>query len=105
LRFGVHGDSTEQGRSHDEIAFSWFATSPLLPDFHGIVRARIAPRMHTTFTIEGHYHPPFGMFGALFDALIGRHLALATLRDILSDLVAQTAAQHHSFEAMRGATP
>jgi hypothetical protein len=102
LRFGVHGDSTEQGRSHEEIAFSWFATSPFLPDLHGTVRARIAPQMHTTFIIEGLYHPPFGAFGALFDAVIGRHLALATLRDILSDLVAQTGAQHHAFRAMHG---
>jgi hypothetical protein len=97
LRFGIHGDSTEQGRGHEEIVFSWFATSPLLPDFHGIVRASIAPRMHTTFTIEGHYLPPFGVLGSLFDAVLGRHLALATLQDLLSDLVAQTAAQHHAF--------
>jgi hypothetical protein len=105
VRFGIHGDVTEQGRAHDEIAFSWFATVPLLPDFHGVVRARMAPQMHTTFTIEGRYRPPLGAFGALFDAVIGRHVALATLHGILADLIAQTAAQHQTFCAVHEASP
>jgi len=38
--------------------------------------------------LSGNYVPPFGRFGELFDAVIGRRIAHATARDLLNDIAA-----------------
>ena len=38
--------------------------------------------------LSGNYVPPFGRFGALFDAVVGHRIAHATARDLLSDIAA-----------------
>lgn len=34
-------------------------------------------------TLDGHYHPPMGVAGDVFDAIIGRHIAQASATDLL----------------------
>jgi len=81
LTFGIHADDTEHGRTHDEIRVRWSTGTPLLPDFHGTVRMRIAG-LATRILVDGGYHPPFGTFGYLFDWLIGAYIARASVGDL-----------------------
>ncbi len=36
----------------------------------------------TRILVDGGYHPPFGVFGYLFDRLIGAYIARASVRDL-----------------------
>jgi hypothetical protein len=81
LTFGLHYDQTESGRPHDEIHLHWNAGMPCLPDFAGTVRFRIAGT-ECDVLIDGSYRIPFGMLGRVFDDLVGRHIAIASLRDL-----------------------
>jgi hypothetical protein len=81
VTFGLHIDVAEAGRPHDEIRMRWTAGTPLLPDFRGTLRFRIAGQGTDVF-VEGRYRVPFGRLGRLFDRLIGCHIARASLGDL-----------------------
>lgn len=85
MRFGLRSDRGESGRPHDEIRLAWEAHSPWLPDFHGVVRMRIAGTA-TRLVLSGNYVPPGGLLGRVFDVLIGRHIARAGCEDFLARL-------------------
>lgn len=86
LSFSLATDVEESGRRHDEIRVRWDAQSRLYPDFRGTVRFRIESAATTRVVIDGTYEPPFGIIGRLFDALVGRRLAQATMHDLASRL-------------------
>ena len=98
LTFGVHSDGVEDGRTHDELRIIWSAGTPLLPDFHGTVRLRIQGVM-TRIHIEATYHVPLGPFGRIFDALIGVHIARASLRDLAQRLAAYLLRREREWRA------
>jgi hypothetical protein len=79
-------DAHEVGRPHDAVAVHWSAGTHLFPEFHGTLRLRIASVDETRLTLEGKYRPPLGPFGGVFDALIGRRIARATMADLLRRL-------------------
>jgi hypothetical protein len=81
LSFEQGRDETEPGRSHLESAIVWKSGTRLLPHFSGSIRTRIAAP-GTRLLIAGQYSPPLGLLGGIFDVLIGRHIARATLRDL-----------------------
>ena len=83
LVFTLHPDETDSGRLHDALLIEWHAGTRLFPDFHGTLRLRIASITATRLTFEGGYRPPLGAPGRLFDALIGRRIARATLHGLL----------------------
>lgn len=37
----------------------------------------------TILTLDGHYHPPLGVAGEMFDAFVGKHIAQASAADLL----------------------
>jgi hypothetical protein len=81
LTFGLHADVADPGRAHDEIRMRWNAGTALLPDFRGTLRFRIAGS-GTDVLIEGTYRAPLGAPGGLFDGVIGRHIARASVGDL-----------------------
>jgi hypothetical protein len=81
LRFGVHSDGTEAGRTHDEIRVRWSSGTWLLPEFHGTVRLRISGSA-TRVLVDGSYHAPFGVIGCVFDSLVGTYIARASVSDL-----------------------
>jgi hypothetical protein len=101
MEHGIRSDSREPGRSHDEIALRWSARNPLLPDFHGTVSFRIAGG-RTRMILEGEYVAPGGRLGALFDAVVGRHIARATLRDLARRLAEELARRETDWWAKQG---
>lgn len=52
--------------------------------------------------LDGSYEPPLGMPGEVFDALIGRWIAIATARDLLQRLRDAIEASHLALEASKG---
>lgn len=83
LVFALHPDETEGGRGHDAMMVEWHAGTRLFPNFHGTLRLRIASIESTRLTFEGAYRPPLGFAGVVFDTLIGRSIARATMRELL----------------------
>jgi hypothetical protein len=83
LVFKRHLDTTDAGRQHDAMLIDWSAGTALFPDFHGHLRMRIASVETTRLTFEGSYEPPFGPPGRVFDAVLGRRIARATMTDLL----------------------
>jgi hypothetical protein len=81
VTFGLHADATEAGRPHEEIRLRWNAGTPLLPDFRGTLRFRIAGP-GTDVLVEGTYRAPFGALGRAFDDVVGRHIARASIGDL-----------------------
>ena len=54
------------------------------PSFSGTIVADAAPEGEgSVVSIVGRYTPPGGLAGSLFDALLGRHVARATIRELL----------------------
>ncbi|MDB5073528.1 MAG: hypothetical protein JWM87_4639 [Candidatus Eremiobacteraeota bacterium] len=96
---GRRPDEAESGRAHDELEICWTAGTRFFPDFRGTLRLRIASVDETRLTLEGTYHPPFGAAGLVFDRLIGRRIARATMRDLLERLAG---AMERREEAYRG---
>jgi len=88
LVFALHPDETEGGRGHDAMMIEWHAGTRLFPNFHGTLRLRIATIESTRLTFEGAYRPPLGTFGLVFDALLGRRIARATMRELLERIAA-----------------
>jgi hypothetical protein len=103
VSFGVRADVTDRGRSHDEVLLRWCGRSRLLPDFRGTVRMRIAGH-RTRVIVEGEYVPPGGMLGVVFDVLLGRWIAHASLADLAARLAASLGEQERRWRAAAGET-
>jgi hypothetical protein len=85
LSFDRKHDDDDPGRAHFESVILWKSRAKLLPDFSGVIRTRIAAP-GTLLIIAGRYRPPLGLFGAMFDRLIGRHIAKTILRELAERL-------------------
>ena len=83
LVFALHPDETEPGRPHDAMLLEWRAGTRLFPEFHGTLRLRIESVDSTRLTLEGAYRPPLGLLGTVFDIMLGRHIARATMNELL----------------------
>jgi hypothetical protein len=70
VAFALQADVVEAGRAHQEFRVRWTAGTPLLPNFRGTVRFRIAGP-ETRVIVDGSYEAPFGVLGRIFDHLIG----------------------------------
>jgi hypothetical protein len=79
-------DEHDPGRVHDALEIDWAAGTRFFPDFHGALRLRIDTVETTRLSLEGTYQPPFGAPGRVFDLIVGRRIAQATLRDLLRRL-------------------
>jgi hypothetical protein len=99
LVFRRHPDATESGRQHDAMVIDWQAGTALFPDFHGTLRMRIASVETTRLTFEGSYVPPFGPPGRVFDVILGRRIARATMGDLLKRIADELERREDEFRA------
>ena len=57
------------------------------PQFDGTIRLAAGDATDSCCVVlEGSYDPPFGVAGDLFDALVGRHVARMTVRNLLDEI-------------------
>lgn len=67
----------------------WFAKgSRTLPEFDGTLAVAFEENDRSFLELRGAYSPPFGLFGRVFDALVGSRIARATARALLEDFAA-----------------
>lgn len=98
VRFSRQIDADEPGRAHDQLVFHWTTLSPLLPKLNGVLSFRIhTERTKVLFT--GTYTPPLGFVGQLFDRIIGRHIAIATMTEIFDQLQNLLEENHRALQA------
>jgi hypothetical protein len=70
------------------IPVSWrVPNSNAFPGFKGFFQITSDEVAHVSLALWGRYVPPFGGAGALFDAVAGRHVALATIHRLLSEVI------------------
>ncbi len=74
------------GDANRAYAVAWepVAAGPF-PAFSGtlFIGESDADPSQTVVTLDGHYHPPLGVAGDVFDAFIGKHIAQASAADLL----------------------
>ncbi len=79
-------DETDQTRVHEALTLHWKARSLLLfPVMRGMITVRPNGQA-TEVRMDGSYTPPLGVFGELFDRIIGRHIARRTVERFLDQL-------------------
>jgi hypothetical protein len=79
-RFVPLGDN----RSAYAIAWQPVGAGPF-PAFAGtiFISASEADEAESILALDGHYHPPLGVAGDVFDAILGKHIAQASASDLL----------------------
>lgn len=68
-----------------DLTFTPAAGGPF-PTFSGTLTAARESHAECRLTVAGKYRPPFGILGAIFDALIGHHMASRSVRVFLTTL-------------------
>ncbi len=74
------------GNDRHAYAVAWQPAQPgPFPSFAGtiFVSANDGEPSESIVTLDGHYHPPLGVAGDVFDAIVGRHIAQASAADLL----------------------
>lgn len=77
---------TAIGDAHPTYSVTWtpVAGGGLLPDFAGALAVETSTEVNCFgLVVTGHYDPPLGIVGALFDVALGRRIAHASARDLL----------------------
>ena len=79
-------DETDTSRIHEALVLHWKARKRIpVPEMDGLITVR-PNGPATELRMEGRYEPPFGIIGRIFDAIIGRRIALQTVNRFLDDL-------------------
>jgi hypothetical protein len=99
--FGTRTDSDEIGRSHDLLSLQWTAGTPLLPQFHGALRFRIAGS-RTRIVLDGSYLPPGGALGKIFDAVLGHRIAARTCQDLVNRIASDLTDRERAWRSQHG---
>ena len=93
--FTLHRDVTARITPLDQAgrayAISWQPAEPgPFPSLNGtiFIAASETSEDQSSVTLDGHYHPPFGVAGEMFDALVGKHIADASAADLLDRIAA-----------------
>ncbi len=69
-----------------EIAVSWDPADRTVPSFAGTLHCSEGGEGETILALDGEYEPPLGVAGAVFDLVVGRRIAAATLQALLEDI-------------------
>jgi hypothetical protein len=91
LQREVNARITPLSGSGGAFAVAWqpMAAGPF-PAFSGtlFITRSDSEKAESILTLDGHYHPPLGLAGDVFDAFVGRHIAQATSSDLLERISA-----------------
>ncbi len=69
------------------LELSWDPEDRTVPSFKGTLRCEGGDG-RSVLALEGEYKPPLGVAGAVFDLVVGRRIASATLGSLLADIKA-----------------
>ncbi|HVA37515.1 MAG TPA: hypothetical protein VNJ51_07860 [Candidatus Dormibacteraeota bacterium] len=85
----------EQHRAIVDLYSTWIPIewsvpdNRMLPAFSGFIEVTPLGRTFSQVAVFGHYTPPGGWVGAGFDAMVGRRIAEATVRNFVAGLKKQ----------------
>jgi hypothetical protein len=80
-------DFSDAVRAHDAIEMNLRTLSGLpFPDLHVVLTARPHFPPGTRLSVKVSYEAPLGIPGRIFDALVGRHVALSIAGSLLDDM-------------------
>ncbi len=73
------------GQDNEAYAVAWQpSVGGPFPAFAGTIYVTAdESRNESIVTLDGHYHPPLGVAGDVFDFIVGRHIAQASVADLL----------------------
>ena len=83
----VTHERVEEG-AHQKLRLTWDPEDQTVPRFAGALSSSEKDPGTATLLLEGSYKPPLGVAGAAFDLVVGRKIAAATARALLSDIKA-----------------
>jgi hypothetical protein len=86
LQRNVTARFTPLGNDRRAFAVAWQPVAPgPFPAFAGtlFISPVDANERESILTLDGHYHPPLGVAGDVFDAFVGKHIAQASATDLL----------------------
>ena len=87
-------DTSDGTRKHTALLLAWRPQNEgLFPNFTGVLTFRPKSR-GACMLLNGRYEPPFGLFGRIFDAFIGRAIAQRTMRALLDELGTEIEAEY-----------
>ncbi|MBC5828642.1 MAG: hypothetical protein GIW98_00430 [Candidatus Eremiobacteraeota bacterium] len=73
------------------------------PDFDGELTVRADENYRTSILeLTGHYQPPMGVAGAIFDAVAGSHIAKVTAQELLKSIGDAMEEQYNAEEKAKG---
>jgi hypothetical protein len=79
-------DITDDVRKHDALLLTWSPQrAGMFPKFSGSLTVRPKGR-GVWLRLSGEYEPPYGPAGKVFDFVLGRSIASATMRNLLDEL-------------------
>jgi hypothetical protein len=76
----------------------WIEATPLLPNFSGTLRFRIAA-VGTRIVLDGSYVPPGGALGRIFHAVLGRQIAVKTCHDFVRRIAADLTERERTWRS------
>lgn len=80
-------DRTDGARLHDALLLAWKPDhKAAFPDFRGVLTVRPKDR-GVWMRLQGHYDPPFGFAGKIFDVLAGNRIASRTMQRLLDRVI------------------
>jgi hypothetical protein len=82
---------TPRGKNGRAYAIFWHPVEPgPFPLLSGTVfiGASETHEDQSIVTLDGHYHPPLGVVGEMFDALVGKHIAETSASDLMDRVAA-----------------
>ena len=92
--------ATEDGSADHMTAISWEpeGRGPF-PQFNGCIG--LQPDQlpeHCQLVLDGEYDPPLGIAGDVFDAIVGKHIARMTIRNLLDEIAISMEMSYASSE-------
>lgn len=94
--FAAVDDTSDPARIHDAVLFVFYPNTRLIPALSAALRMR--PEFSGSMLyIDAKYEAPLGLFGKVFDRLVGSRFAHKTMVQFLNDVSADMVQRHETF--------
>lgn len=92
-----------EGDAYDMFSVHWEAVGGgPFPRFNGTIEVKTEDDEQSfRLVLKGYYEPPLGVVGEAFDAVVGRWIAIATVRDLLERIRAAIESSYRTEEGRR----
>lgn len=82
----IHYELSQGADAQAVINLTWEPDDRFVPKYTGVLSGEILEDGSSRLTLAGKYEAPLGPVGAVFDAILGRRIAAATVHAFLADI-------------------